>query len=84
MAKSTREQSPHTPVSNQPEERATVGKTASRPPSEGKDPRTPKPTAQGTEQVEGAENAPQVTLAKHGAAGAKAKHFCAAHFDSPF
>lgn len=54
MAKTTREQGPHTPVSNQPEERATVGKVASRPPSEGKDPRTTKPSPQGTEQVEGA------------------------------
>ncbi len=40
-------------MSNEPEERAPVGKAASRPPSEGKDPRTTKTTAQGTEQVEG-------------------------------
>lgn len=53
MAKTTRARSPHTPVSNEPEERAPVGKAASRPPSEGKDPRTTKTTAQGTEQVEG-------------------------------
>ena len=51
MAKTTR--GPHTPVSNEPEERAPVGKAASRPPSEGKDPRATKTTAQGTEQVEG-------------------------------
>ena len=53
MAKTTRARSPHTPVSNEPEEKAAVGKAASRPPSEGKDPRTTKTTAQGTEQVEG-------------------------------
>ncbi|RPI06586.1 MAG: endopeptidase [Zetaproteobacteria bacterium] len=53
MAKTTRARSAHTPVSNEPEERAPVGKAASRPPSEGKDPRTTKTTAQGTEQVEG-------------------------------
>jgi V8-like Glu-specific endopeptidase len=53
MAKTTQVKSPHTPVSNEPEEKAAVGKAASRPPSEGKDPRTGKTTAQGTEQVEG-------------------------------
>ena len=53
MAKTTRAKSPHTPVSNEPEEKAAVGKAASRPPSEGKDPRATKTTAQGTEQVEG-------------------------------
>jgi glutamyl endopeptidase len=54
MAKTPPAQDPHTPVSNEPEERATVGKAASRPPSEGKDPRTSKPGPEGTEQVEGA------------------------------
>jgi V8-like Glu-specific endopeptidase len=53
MPKTTRAQSPHTPLSNETEERAPAAKAASRPPSEGKDPRTTKATADGTEQVEG-------------------------------
>jgi glutamyl endopeptidase len=53
MAKTKQVQGPHTPVSNEPEEKAAVGKVVSTPPSEGKDPRTTKTTPQGTEQVEG-------------------------------
>jgi len=53
VAKISKAPGPHTPVSNEPDEAAPLGKIASKPPSEGKDPRTKKPTEQGTEQVEG-------------------------------
>jgi len=54
MAKKTiRGLGPHTPVTNEIEEKAPVGKAASKPPSEGKNPRTTKPSPEGTEQVEG-------------------------------
>jgi glutamyl endopeptidase len=53
MPRTTRTQGPHTPVSNEVDERAPAPKAATRPPNEGKDPRTTKTTPQGTEQVEG-------------------------------
>jgi glutamyl endopeptidase len=53
MPKTTRTQGPHTPVSNEAAEKAAAAKAASKPPSEGKDPRATKTTPQGTEQIEG-------------------------------